>query len=244
MSHLRTLIILPALNEAGNIYETVQLIQTAVPYADVLVVNDGSTDSTRTIAEHAGSIVIDMPYNVGIGAAVQTGFKYAARHRYDLVARLDGDGQHSAEHVKQLLALVEAGTVDVAIGSRFLGESVDYGTSFMRRVGISILSNLLSWITHQRVTDPTSGFSAYNRRAILLFADYYPHDYPEPEAVIICHKSGLTMQETPVTFLERKHGVSQFTIPTRSAYYMLKVTLAILVNTLRQMPTVPANDRP
>lgn len=242
MSHLKTLIILPALNESGNIHKTVQQIQANVPYADILVVNDGSTDTTRLEAEAVGAIVVSMPYNVGIGAAVQTGFKFAARHGYDLVARLDGDGQHSANNTLQLLALVENNEVDVAIGSRFLGKGDDYGTSFMRRVGIAFLSNLLSMITKQRVTDPTSGFSAYNRRAILLFADYYPHDYPEPEAVVICHRSGLSMREIPVTFLEREHGISQFTMPSRSAYYMLKVTLAILVNTLRRVPRVPVHE--
>lgn len=239
MSHPKTLIILPALNEADNIIKTVTRIRETVPYADILVVDDGSSDNTRFNAEQAGAIVITMPYNVGIGAAVQTGFKFAAIHRYDFVARLDGDGQHSADNVAHLLELVVNSEVDVAIGSRFLGDSVDYGTSFMRRVGIAILSNLLSMITGQKVTDPTSGFSAYNRRAILLFANYYPHDYPEPEAVVICHKSGLTMREIPVTFLEREHGVSQFTLPTRSAYYMIKVTLAILVNMLRRIPRVP-----
>src|SRR5690606_3211638 len=136
----------------------VQRILATVPYADILVVNDGSTDKTRSNAEQAGAIVITMPYNVGIGAAVQTGFKFAARHGYQLVARLDGDGQHSADNVAQLLSLVENGETDVAIGSRFLGDGVDYGTSFMRRVGIAILSNLLSMITRQKVTDPTSGF--------------------------------------------------------------------------------------
>ncbi|MEL6306992.1 MAG: glycosyltransferase family 2 protein [Chloroflexota bacterium] len=243
MTHPKTLIILPALDEAGNIHKTVTQICLNVPHADVLVVNDGSTDSTAEEAMQAGAIVVNMPYNVGIGAAVQTGFKYAARNGYALVARLDGDGQHSADNTMHLLSLVEDNSCDVAIGSRFLGNGVDYGTSFMRRLGIAILSNLLSLITGQRVTDPTSGFSAYNRRAILLFADYYPHDYPEPEAVVICHKSGLRMQEIPVTFLEREHGTSHFTLPTRSAYYMLKVTLAILVNTLRRMPRVPLTDQ-
>lgn len=242
MSHPKTLIILPALNEADNIINAVSGIRETVPYADVLVVNDGSSDNTRANAESAGAIVLTMPYNVGIGAAVQTGFKFAARHNYKLVARLDGDGQHSADNVAQLLSLVENDEVDVAIGSRFLGGGGDYGTSFMRRVGIAILSNLLTMITKQKVTDPTSGFSAYNRRAILLFAEYYPHDYPEPEAVVICHKSGLSMREIPATFLEREHGVSQFTLPTRSAYYMIKVTLAILVNTLRRIPRVPTTD--
>ena len=127
MSHLKTLIILPALNEAENIIKTVTRIQASVPYADVLVVNDGSSDNTRANAESVGAIVVNMPYNVGIGAAVQTGFKFAARHGYQLVARLDGDGQHSADNVAQLLSLVENAETDVAIGSRFLGGSVDYG---------------------------------------------------------------------------------------------------------------------
>lgn len=242
MAHPKTLIILPALNEAQNIGHTVEQIHQVVPYADILVINDGSSDATRSVAKSAGAIVLNMPYNVGIGAAVQTGFKYAAHHAYAFVARLDGDGQHSADDVHQLLAHVEQGDADVVIGSRFLGGAQDYGTSFMRRIGITILSRLLSSITRQTVTDPTSGFSAYNRKAIMLFSRYYPHDYPEPEAVMICHKSGLTMLEIPVTFLPRKHGTSHFTMPTRSAYYMLKVVLAILVNTLRRVPRSPLTD--
>jgi glycosyltransferase involved in cell wall biosynthesis len=241
MTHSKTLIILPALNEGQNISKTVESVREHLPWADVLVINDGSTDDTREKAEAAGAIVLDMPYNVGIGAGVQTGFKFAHRHGYDYVARLDGDGQHSPDNTIQLLELVETGQTDVAIGSRFLGDG-DYGTSFIRLTGIAILSTLLSFITKQKVTDPTSGFSAYNRRAIQLFAQLYPHDYPEPEAVVICHKSGLRMKEIPVTFLERKFGVSQFTVPSRSAYYMLKVTLAILINTLRTIPRIPSTE--
>lgn len=237
MSHPKTLVVLPALNEGLNIAKTVGRVRENLPWADVLVINDGSTDNTAEVAEKAGAIVLNLPYNVGIGAGVQTGFKYAARHDYDLVARLDGDGQHSPDNTIHLLELVESGQCDVAIGSRFLANG-DYGTSFMRLMGIAILSNLLSFITKQRVSDPTSGFSAYNRRAIQLFAQLYPHDYPEPEAVVICHKSGLRMKEFPVTFLVREHGVSQFTLPSRSAYYMVKVTLAILINTLRPIPRI------
>jgi glycosyltransferase involved in cell wall biosynthesis len=241
MTHSKTLIILPALNEGQNIATTVERVREYLPWADVLVINDGSTDDTREKAEAAGAFVLDMPYNVGIGAGVQTGFKFADRHGYDYVARLDGDGQHSPDNTIQLLELVETGQTDVAIGSRFLGDG-DYGTSLIRLTGIAILSTLLSFITKQKVTDPTSGFSAYNRRAIQLFAQLYPHDYPEPEAVVICHKSGLRMKEIPVTFLERKYGVSQFTVPSRSAYYMLKVTLAILINTLRTIPRIPSTE--
>jgi glycosyltransferase involved in cell wall biosynthesis len=236
MDYPKTLIILPALNEAKNISKAVTNIREHVSWADILVINDGSTDQTTNEAQDAGAIVFNMPYNVGIGAAVQTGFKYAARNNYEFVARLDGDGQHNPDDTVRLLEIVQSGEYDVAIGSRFLGDG-DYGTSFMRKLGITIISGLLRLITKRRVTDPTSGFSAFNRRAIMLFAKLYPHDYPEPEAIVICHKSGLQVCEIPVTFLIREHGVSQFTVPTRSAYYMLKVTLAILINTLRPVPT-------
>ncbi len=232
----RTLIILPALNEAGNIARTVQGIRAHVPWADVLVINDGSTDNTAAEAQEAGAIVVNMPYNVGIGAAVQTGFKYARRQQYSVMARLDGDGQHSTDDTVRLLERLAQGDVDVVIGSRFLGKG-DYRTPLGRRAGIGILSTLLRWITHQPISDPTSGFAVFNRRAIALFAEMYPHDYPEPEAIVLMHKSGLKRAEIPVTFKAREHGVSQFTAPGRSAYYMLKVTLAILINTLRRFPT-------
>jgi len=232
----RTLIILPALNEAGNIARTVQGIRANVPWADVLVINDGSTDDTATEAEDAGAIVVNMPYNVGIGAAVQTGFKYARRAGYEVMARLDGDGQHSTDDTVRLLERLAQGDVDVVIGSRFLGAG-EYRTPLTRRAGIGILSSLLRMITKQPITDPTSGFAVFNRRAIALFAQMYPHDYPEPEAIVLMHKSGLKRTEIAVTFKNREFGVSQFTAPGRSAYYMLKVTLAILINTLRRVPT-------
>ncbi|MDQ7026206.1 MAG: glycosyltransferase family 2 protein [Anaerolineae bacterium] len=238
MQYPKTLIILPALNEAGNINKAVTGIKANIPFADVLVINDGSTDSTAQEAHQAGATVINMPYNVGIGAAVQTGFKYAARHDYAVVIRNDGDGQHAADDIMRLLdTLLTNDDVDVVVGSRFLGDG-DYGTSFMRKLGIGILSNLLTLITRQKITDPTSGFAAFNRQAILLFAKMYPHDYPEPEAVVLVHKSGLRQCEIPVTFHDREHGTSQFTAPTRSAYYMLKVTLAILINLLRRAPII------
>lgn len=237
MSYPKTLVVLPALDEAGNIAGTVERIRGHVPFADVLVINDGSSDNTALVAQEAGAIVLNMPYNVGIGAAVQTGFKYAARYGYEVVVRNDGDGQHSADDIVRLLDTLLQNEVDVVTGSRFLGDG-DYGTPLMRRAGIGLLSGLLTLITRQRITDPTSGFAAFNSRAISLFARLYPHDYPEPEAVVLLHKSGLRLREIPVTFHNREHGTSQFTAPTRSAYYMVKVILAILINLLRRAPAI------
>lgn len=237
MEQARILVILPALNEAGNIGKTVQGIRQVMPDADVLVVNDGSVDETGREARSAGAIVLQMPYNVGIGAAVQTAFKFAAQQGYDIVVRNDGDGQHSAADITRLIDTLQTSGVDVVIGSRFLGDG-DYGTPLLRRLGITVLRTLLRRITAQPITDPTSGFAAFNRRAIRFFALSYPHDYPEPEAIVLLHRGGMSMCEIPVTFLEREHGTSSFTAPTRSAYYMLKVTLAILINLLRRRPVV------
>lgn len=231
------LVILPALNEGLNIANVIQRIQTHSPSADVLVIDDGSVDNTAQQAREAGAIVLNMPYNVGIGAAVQTGFQFAATHAYDIVIRNDGDGQHSPEGIKRLIERLQAGGADVVIGSRFLGEQGDYGTPIARRLGITILAKLLSMITSQPITDPTSGFCAFNRKAILLFAQFYPHDYPEPEAIVISHRTGLQQVEIPVKMIKREHGKSSIT-PVRSVYYMIKVILAILINLLRQHPQV------
>ena len=231
----RILVILPALNERGNIAQVVMALRTALPKADTLVVNDGSFDGTGAAARAAGAMVLDMPYNVGIGAAVQAGFQFAKAHGYDVALRNDGDGQHDPSGNHQLLRHVLADEADVVIGSRFLGESGDYGTPIMRRLGSGILARLLSIITSQRVTDPTSGCGAFNRRAIQLFAQAYPHDYPEPEAIVIAHRGGLRQMEIPVKMIPRRHGNSSIT-PLRSLYYMLKVVLAIMINLLRRPP--------
>jgi len=230
------LVILPALNEAENITRTIRNIQAHVPGADVLVVDDGSTDQTGPLAQAAGALVLTMPYNVGIGAAVQTAFKFANRHGYDVVVRNDGDGQHGSDGIQRLLDALHQTGVDVVIGSRFIGGG-DYGTPFSRRLGILILARLLSLITGQTVTDPTSGFAAFNRQAIRLFARDYPHDYPEPEAIVVLHRSGLTMCEVPVQMHARTAGRSSITA-TRSAYYMVKVILAILISMLRRAPAI------
>ncbi len=230
----KTLIILPAYNESANIARTVANVRLALPYADVLVINDGSIDDTAQQAKQAGAIVLTLPYNVGIGAGVQTGFKFAEAHDYSLVIRNDGDGQHAPDGITRLIDRLNVGDVDVVVGSRFLADG-DYGTPLARRLGITIIATLLSMLTKQRITDPTSGFAAFNTRAIRLFARVYPHDYPEPEAIIVLHRGGLKMVETPVTMQKRMGGTSSIT-PLRSAYYMVKVIFAILINLVRRAP--------
>lgn len=233
MKSARILVILPALNEGRNIARAVRRIRDLLPQVDTLVINDGSSDNTSAAAQSAGAQVLELPYNLGIGAAVQAGFQFARDHDYDIVLRNDGDGQHAPEANIELLARLEADEVDVVIGSRFIDARGDYGTPLPRRLGSAILARLLSSIIGERVSDPTSGCAAFNRRAIKLFAEAYPHDYPEPEAIVMLHRSGLRQVETPVKMMPRQHGDSSIT-PLRSVYYMIKVILAILINLLRR----------
>ena len=233
MDGARILVILPALNEGRSIATTLRGIREQLPDADLLVLNDGSSDDTSAVARAAGAAVLDMPFNLGIGAAVQAGFQFARDYDYDIVLRNDGDGQHAPENNIALLQCLESRDVDVVIGSRFIDARGDYGTPLFRRLGSGILARLLTAIIGQRVTDPTSGCAAFNRRAINLFAQAYPQDYPEPEAILMLHRAGLRGAEAPVRMIPRQHGDSSIT-PLRSVYYMVKVILAILINLLRR----------
>jgi glycosyltransferase involved in cell wall biosynthesis len=235
----KTLVIIPALNEEGSVASVIARVHQVIPWADVVVVNDGSTDETGRIAEQAGAIVLHLPYNVGIGASVQTGFMFADLQGYEIVVRNDGDGQHAAREITEVIHALQEHDVDIVIGSRYLEDRGYTGTP-LRRLGSFILATLISRIIGQRVTDPTSGFTACNRRAIRLFAQVYPHDYPEPESIVILHRAGLKLREIPVSMKPRKHGQSSIT-PVRSAYYMIKVILAILVGLLRPAPVIDAS---
>jgi glycosyltransferase involved in cell wall biosynthesis len=232
----RTLIIIPALNEEESVVRVVANVRQQIPYADVLVVNDGSSDKTGARAEAAGAMVLHMPYNVGIGAGVQAGFQFADKQGYEVVVRNDGDGQHDAAEITQMLAVLAAGEADMIIGSRYI-ENRGYIGSPMRRLGSLILANLISAIVKQRVTDPTSGFIVCNRPAIQACALLYPHDYPEPESIVLLHRAGIRLREVPVTMQPRIAGQSSITT-LRSAYYMIKVILAILVDLLRPIAVV------
>jgi hypothetical protein len=232
---VKKIAIVPAYDEERSVAQVVSEIRAVDPGIDVLVVDDGSHDGTAVAAEAAGARVVRLPFNLGIGGSVQTGFRYAAEHGYELAVRLDGDGQHDPTQLPKIIAPVLAGEADICVGSRFAGEE-GYRSSASRRIGIRILARTVSLLTHQRVTDTTSGFQALNGKAIALFAADYPHDYPEVEATVLLHKHRLRLCEVPVQMRERAAGRSSITA-LRSIYYMAKVLLAILVGIFRRRAT-------
>lgn len=230
----RLLVIIPALNEEASLGHVIDGVKTVVPQADIIVINDGSWDTTARVAAQAGAYVVNLPYNLGIGAAMQTGFLFARDHGYTCVVQVDGDGQHDPHEMEVILTPVLNGGADVVAGSRYI-EDRGYITPWPRRMGILILTTLISLLVRRRVTDPTSGFRASNRRAIEYCAKYYPSDYPEPESIVEFARKGLHMVEVPVTMNPRYGGQSSIT-PGRSFYYMIKVVLAILIDAVRLLP--------
>jgi glycosyltransferase involved in cell wall biosynthesis len=236
---MRTIAIVPARNEAGCIGDVVEGIRAFDASCEVLVVDDGSTDRTAALARAAGARVVSLPFNLGIGGAVQTGFKVAHEEGFDVAVRLDGDGQHIAGELPKLLSPIREGTADIVVGSRFAG-SKEYRPPFARRVGIKLFAGVVSLLTRQRVTDTTSGFQACNRKAIRLFAGDYPHDYPEVEATVMVFKHRLRLAEVPVSMRERGAGTSSIG-GLRSVYYAIKVLLAVLMAVSRRSAT-PAEE--
>ena len=228
----RVLVIIPAFNEEGSLEKVVRGVKIHLPQADILVVNDGSTDLTSKKAEISRAIVLDLPFNLGIGGAMQAGYQYAYEKGYDIAIQVDADGQHDPKEIPKLLHALAEKKVDMVIGSRFLGDS-GFKSSLMRRIGISIFSRVISTIAGQKITDPTSGFRAADRKAIQLFALDYPQDYPEPEVVILLHQCRLKMVEVSVGMSERYSGESSIT-KIRSIYYMVKVLLAIFVDCFKK----------
>jgi glycosyltransferase involved in cell wall biosynthesis len=232
--------VVPAYNEAANISGVISALRLYAPEFDVLIVDDGSTDDTSRLAREAGARVVRPPFNLGIGGAVQTGFVFAHEGGYDLMVQVDGDGQHDPQELHKLLEAMQPG-VDMVCGSRFLVKG-EYLAPVSRRAGIHIFAWLLSRFVGQPVTDPTSGFRLYNRRAIKLFADDYPHDYPEVEAVLMLHHHRLRMCEVPVRMFQRGGGSSSIS-SGKSAYYMVKVLLALFVGLARKRPVIEPGDR-
>jgi glycosyltransferase involved in cell wall biosynthesis len=227
--------VVPAYNEAGAIARVVDEIRAFDPGIEVVVVDDASTDETAAAAAERGATVLRLPFNVGIGGAVQTGFRFALEEGYDTAVRLDGDGQHDASELGKLLSPLERREADLVVGSRFVDSGGAYRPPFARRLGIRLFARLVSVLGGQRVTDTTSGFIALDRVGIELFAAEYPHDYPEVEATLVALRSGLRLAQVQVAMRERETGSSSITF-LRSLYYIVKVTLALLVASLRRYP--------
>jgi glycosyltransferase involved in cell wall biosynthesis len=225
--------IVPALNEERTVARVIDELRAFDPGLDVVVVDDGSTDRTAAVAGAKGALVLRLPFNLGIGGAVQTGFRFAFEHGYDLVVRVDGDGQHDPAQLAAIVEPVLRDEADIVVGSRFCSDEGGYRSSRSRRVGIRILAGVVSRIVGQRVTDTTSGFQALNRRGIALFARDYPHDYPEVEGTVMVFRHRLRLQEVPISMRERGGGRSSITA-LRSIYYMVKVLLAIFVGLFRR----------
>ncbi len=231
---MRVAAIVPALNEARSLPRLAESLRAHAPACDVCVVDDGSTDGTADVAASLGWSVLRLPVNLGIGGAVQAGYLWALERGYDVAVQVDGDGQHDPAWLRALLAPIEAGAADVVIGSRFLSDG-GFRSTLVRRAGILYLSWFLRIRCGARVTDATSGFRAAGRRAIALFARYYPSDYPEPEAIALAARAGLRVREVPVAMRSREHGASSIT-PLRTLYYLVKVSLALVLLPPRSAP--------
>ena len=237
----RCVAIVPALNEEACIGRVVDEIRAFDAGFEIVVIDDGSTDGTATAARKTGAHVISLPFNLGIGGAMQTGFLYARTHGFELAVQIDGDGQHIPSEVRRLVEPILDGRADLVVGTRFVGSPRAYRGSVPRRLGIQIFAAFVSLLVGRRVTDTTSGFRATNRRAINLFAADYPHDYPEVEATVMVHRHRLRLREVPVRMRERAGGRSSITA-FRSVYYMAKVLLALFVGIFRRN-VVPLEDR-
>lgn len=232
---MKVLMIIPAYNEEKSIENTVKMLDKASlknGIIDYIVINDGSRDNTKKVCIENNINFIDLPNNLGIGGAVQTGYKYALYNDYDIAIQFDGDGQHDASYISNLVEEIEKGN-DIVIGSRFVKELSEFKSTFIRRLGIKWLSLLIKICTRKRIYDPTSGFRACNKKVIKEFATDYPIDYPEPDTIVTIIKKGYKVSEIPVKMNERTGGVSSLnTNIFKPIYYMIKVSLAIIISSL------------
>ncbi len=228
----KVLVVIPAFNEEERIAAVIQGIRGELPEAIILAVNDGSRDQTETRARAGGARVLTHPFNMGYGVALQTGYKYALRHGFDFVLQMDGDGQHDPRYLPVLLREVREGGVDVAIGSRFLGEG-DYRAPWARQMGIGLFRWAASALCGQKITDPTSGYQAFNRRAVeFCTRDSFPGDYPDADVLVLMHREGLRLKEVPVRMHPNAQGRSMHS-GLKPLYYLYKMGLSIVLNCVR-----------
>jgi glycosyltransferase involved in cell wall biosynthesis len=235
LARQRRIAIIPAYNEEETIPRVIEEIRAFDPGFAIVVVDDGSSDRTAVVAERLGVEVLRLPFNLGIGGAVQTGYQYARDNGYDLAVQVDGDGQHDPREIATLVGPILDGSADMVVGTRFAAGGGYRGTR-LRRLGIHLFAGVVSLMVRQRVTDTTSGFRAVNRKGIRLFAAEYPHDYPEVEATVVLSRHRLRMVEVPVVMRIRETGNSSITA-LRSVYYMVKVFLALFIGLFRKYST-------
>ena len=223
---MKTLVIIPAYNEEGAIVETIHNLKKECPEADYVIVNDCSKDRTLEICRKNNFNVLNLPVNLGIGGAVQTGYRYAYENDYDVAIQMDADGQHDPQYISQLVAKIEEGN-DFVIGSRFL-EKEGFQSTLIRRMGINLYAGIIKLLTKKKITDTTSGYRAAGKKIIALFARNYPVDYPEPETNAFIAKNNFKIVEIPMKMKQRDSGVSSIT-PIKSIYYAVKVGLAVML---------------
>lgn len=224
---MKVLVIIPAYNEQESIEATVKKLNMDMPEADYIVINDCSTDNTLDILKNNNYSHLNLKVNLGIGGAVQSGYRYALANDYDIAVQIDGDGQHDTAYLRKVIEPLEKGEADIAIGSRFI-EKEGFQSTGIRRMGIRFLNTMIRITTGKNVTDCTSGFRAVNKKFIKVYANNYPMDYPEPEAIVYASLQGAKIKEVPVIMKQRNGGVSSIR-PIHSGYYMTKVSLAIIL---------------
>lgn len=228
----RILVIVPAYNEQDNLPRLVDKLRRVEPKLDIIIINDHSQDETARICRELKVNTIHLPCNLGIGGAVQTGYKYAQLHGYEYAVQVDGDGQHDPNFIEELMQPILMGKADMVIGSRYINKE-GFQSTAMRRLGIKYFSLLIHLLIQQKITDPTSGFRACNAKVIELFSRFYPADYPEPESIVFIKRNGLTINEVSVIMQERLSGISSIK-SFKALYYIIKVSLAIFIDKLRR----------
>lgn len=229
---MKKLVIIPAFNEEGNLEKTIKDIKDNAPDFDYVIINDCSTDKTLEMCRRHGFSYLNLPVNLGIGGAVQTGYRYAYYHGYDIAVQFDGDGQHSASHLEDMVTTLIDTESDMVIGSRFI-EKEGFQSSGLRRIGIKYFTGLIKLLSGKKITDPTSGMRMVNKKLLEKFTDEYPKDYPEPESVVTILSEKYKVTEIPVVMNEREEGVSSISLKN-SVYYMIKVSFAILIARMKK----------